>query len=236
MAKRSGKKAERQSLFGARLLTVEAAVLLLLIVGMIFQHNYFKNQTFNENYQISSEKEAGLTLPSPSENPQPTTLSLVTTEGLRAINVPILMYHYIGNNPNPADTARYALSTSPDVFDQQLGILAKEGFTPITLDTLYAAMKGGQLPAKPIVLTFDDGYVDFYVNAFPILKKYNFHAVSFIPTSLMGQSYYMSWSEIKDIQSSGLVAFEAHSLTHPDLTTLSQAQMDEQVIESKKVL
>jgi len=126
----------------------------------------------------------------------------------KSVRVPILMYHYIGNNPNPADKARDILSTAPDIFDSQLGYLAKNGFTPITFDTMYAGLEGQvALPPKPIILTFDDGYIDFYVNAFPILRKYGFHAVSFIPTGLINQGYYLSWAQIKEMQSSGLISF-----------------------------
>lgn len=151
--------------------------------------------------------------------------------------VPILMYHYIGNNPNLKDKARDVLSVSPDKFDSQMGYLAAQGYTPITLDTLYGIYNGkAQSPAKPIILTFDDGYIDFYLNAFPILRKYGFHAVSFIPTGLMNQGYYMSWAQIKEIQSSGLVTFEAHSVTHSNLVSLDNKRLLFELSESKRVL
>lgn len=154
----------------------------------------------------------------------------------KSVRVPILYYHYIGNNPNPADTARDSLSITPDLFEKQMNYLSSNGFNTISLDTLYAALKGGLLPPKPVVLTFDDGYVDFYVNAFPILERYHIHATSFIPTSLIGGGYYMSWNQIKEIQSSGLISFEAHSLTHPNLVSLSPEAAKNQITESRKVL
>lgn len=155
----------------------------------------------------------------------------------RSVNVPILTYHYIGNNPNPLDKARDNLSVPPDKFDAQLDHLSKAGYHPITFDTMYAALKGQTgLPSKPIILTFDDGYIDFYVTAFPILKKYGFHAVSFIPTGLMNQGYYMSWSQIKEIDASGLVSFQAHSVNHLNLASLSQDKLVYQLSQSKKTL
>ncbi len=146
------------------------------------------------------------------------------------------MYHYIGNNPNPKDTARNALSTAPDVFDAQLGYIAQNGYNPISLDTLYAALKGGQLPPKPIVITIDDGYEDLFYNAYPIILKYHFHVTSFIPTGLVNQGYYVSWAQIKQMQSSGLFSFEAHSITHPTLTALSYAAQKNEIFTSKQVL
>ena len=153
------------------------------------------------------------------------------------INVPILTYHYIAYNPNPKDKARDALSVPPDKFDLQMDYLSKNGYTPITLDTLYGIYSGQvSIPSKPVVLTFDDGYIDFYTIAYPILRKYNFHAVAFIPTGLVGGSYYMNWGQIKEIQSQGLVTFEAHSVTHPNLASLSYAATLKQMLDSKNVL
>ncbi len=154
-----------------------------------------------------------------------------------ATTVPILMYHYIGNNPNPKDTARNTLSVSPEIFEAQMEYLSVSGYTPITLDTLYGIFnEQTPAPAKPVVLTFDDGYVDFYLNAFPILKRYNFHSVSFIIIDSVGYGYYMSWDQIKEIQSTGLVTFEAHTLSHRNLTTLNSLKLSKEILESKLVL
>ncbi|MBI3486177.1 polysaccharide deacetylase family protein [Candidatus Daviesbacteria bacterium] len=155
----------------------------------------------------------------------------------RTVNVPILMYHYIGNNPNPIDTARDYLSVPPDKFDAQMSYLASKGYTTISLDTLYAALKGSaSLPNKPITLTFDDGYIDFYINAYPILKKYNFTAISFIPTGLMNQGYYLNWDQIREMHNSGLIIFEAHTVNHYNLNNLSYDKVKNQLTQSKQTL
>lgn len=154
-----------------------------------------------------------------------------------ALSVPILTYHYIANNPNPKDIQRNALSVTPDKFEAQMDYLSKNGYTPVSFDTLYAIFHGQvSNPQKPVVLTFDDGYIDFYTNAFPVLRRFNFHAVSFIPTGLIGGSYYMNWDQIKEIQSSGLVTFEGHSITHVNLASLKYDELTRQLTESKRVL
>jgi len=164
-------------------------------------------------------------------------LLFVTPTAAFAMNIPILMYHYIGNNPNPKDKARDSLSVSPDKFEAQMDYLSKNGYTPITLDTLYGIFnKQTTAPPKPVVLTFDDGYIDFYNTAFPILRRFNFHAVEFIPTGLIGGGYYMDWNQIKEIQSSGLITFEAHTVNHVNLASLSYAQALRQMQDSKNVL
>lgn len=156
----------------------------------------------------------------------------------RSLKVPILMYHYIGANPNPGkDLARDNLSVTPDEFEKQLDYLNVQGFNSISLDTLYAGLKGTiSLPPKPMVLTFDDGYIDFYINAFPILKRFNIHATSFLPTQLIGTGYYMNWNQVAQLQSSGLISFQAHTLHHSDLTTLELELAKQEILQSKKEL
>ncbi|MDO8576852.1 MAG: polysaccharide deacetylase family protein [Candidatus Daviesbacteria bacterium] len=153
------------------------------------------------------------------------------------LQVPILTYHYVANNPNPKDKARDSLSVPPDKFEAQMDYLAKNGYTPITLDTLYGIFNGKtSVAGKPIVLTFDDGYIDFYTIAFPILRRFNFHAVSFIPTGLVGGGYYMNWNQIKEIASSGLVTFEGHTVNHVNLPSLSYAAVLKELTDSKNIL
>ncbi|MBI4040171.1 polysaccharide deacetylase family protein [Candidatus Daviesbacteria bacterium] len=164
-------------------------------------------------------------------------ISPVKTEAGVKLSVPILMYHYIGNNPNPKDYARNTLSVAPDKFETQMQYLASHGYTPISLDTLYGIYNGqvAALP-KPIVLTFDDGYIDFYTTAWPILSRFGFHAVSFIPTGLMNQGYYMSWAMIRQIAASGLVTFEGHSISHSSLTGLNNDRLIAELKDSKNML
>lgn len=154
-----------------------------------------------------------------------------------AISVPVLMYHYIGENPNPADLGRNYLSVTPDKFEEQLTYLKNSAFTTISLDELYGIFNGQtQSPDNPVVLTFDDGYMDFYTTAYPILAKYNFKAVSFIPAGLVGTGYYMNWDQIKEIQKSGLVTFEGHTISHPNLTYLTPEQALYELKEGKEIL
>lgn len=166
-------------------------------------------------------------------------VSIFTPKATQAVNlrVPILTYHYIANNPNPKDVARNALSVPPDKFEAQMDYLYKNGYMPITLDTLYGIFNNQtSTPAKPVILTFDDGYIDFYTNAFPILRRFNFHAVSFIPTGLIGGGYYMNWNQIKEIASTGLVTFEGHTVNHINLPSLSFDMAFKQLVDSKNII
>lgn len=166
-------------------------------------------------------------------------LGLIFPKSILAANirVPILMYHYVDYNPNPKDIARDALSVTPDKFEVQMDYLAKNGYTPITLDTLYGIYNNQTtVSGKPVVITFDDGYENFYRVAFPILRKHNFKSVVFIPTGLVGTGYYMNWNQIKEIQSSGLVNFESHAVSHGNLASMRYEKVYKELVDSKNIL
>jgi hypothetical protein len=111
------------------------------------------------------------TLPTTVE-PGPTTESVIPL-GRSGIRVPILEYHYIRVNPNPRDQLGFNLSVTPTNFSAQMDWLASHGYHPITFDDLHAYFEGKEpLPARPVVLTFDDGYLDFFTTAFPILQAH----------------------------------------------------------------
>ncbi len=174
---------------------------------------------------------------SPSAIPTPTPEPIIPAPSGRSIRVPILTYHYIRVNPKPDDPAGDSLSVHPDNFEAQMSYLASSGFIPTDLDTFYAAMMGQTtLSGRPIILTFDDGYIDFYSIAYPILLRYHFRATVFIPTGLMNGSYYMSWDQLKDLNNSGIISIQAHSINHPNLTSLDLASVKHQLTESKQTL
>lgn len=188
----------------------------------------------SERARQLSDSTASAQTASPSASPKPSPV--VPQQSGRILEVPILEYHYIANNPNPADKARDGLSVGPDKFAEQMHYLSSNGYHAISLNTYYAALKGGALPSKPVILSFDDGYIDFYTNAFPILKQNGLISVAFIPTSLIGGSYYMNWSQLEELARTGLVEFESHSLTHPNMTSLAAGELTRQLVESKQIL
>jgi len=151
------------------------------------------------------------------------------------IRVPILLYHYVGDNPNKNDKARDYLSVTPQQFDEQLSFLSQNGYQTISLDTLAAALLGGgSLPGKPIILTFDDGYIDFFLNAFPILSKYNFSATVFLPTGKIGQDMFLNWGQIEEMARSGRVIFNSHGINHVNMASMGGQVLDDEVSKSKQ--
>lgn len=152
----------------------------------------------------------------------PLTQALPTPSGTYSwtLMTPILMYHYISDPPADADVYRLDLSVTPDNFRDQLAWLRDNGYTAIDYYDLTMAIVGySELPEKPVLLTFDDGYLDNYTNAFPLLQEYGFKGTFFVITEFIdsGREGYMTWPMIEEMARAGH-RIESHSRTHPDLT------------------
>jgi hypothetical protein len=99
--------------------------------------------------------------------------------------IPILMYHKIGDPPEGSKMPNLWVSTT--TFRKQLDYLKKRGYTPILFKDLYAFWDGKkQLPEKPILLTFDDGYQNNYTAAAPILKEFGYPATLYVVVQTVG--------------------------------------------------
>lgn len=142
----------------------------------------------------------------------------------------VLNYHQVDNKSNP-------LSISPANFDTQMKFLAESGCITITPDELYAGLNGEiELPPKPVLITFDDGYIDNYTNAFPILKKYNLRATIFvIPSFTSVYPTYMTWEQLKEMEANG-ITIESHTFSHPKLEELPDDEIRNELLNSKALL
>lgn len=150
--------------------------------------------------------------------------------GSKLINlkdVPVLNYHKV-------DILNHALSVSSQEFEEQMEYLYKNNYHTITPDQLLAYLKcGQQLPDKPIVITFDDGYLDNYTNAYPIMKKYGFTGTIFIVTNLVGHDpRFITWDQVREMQDNGIV-FGSHTANHTSLTSLTKEQIMAELTQSR---
>lgn len=146
-------------------------------------------------------------------------------------SVPVLMYHSIGTSKlNP-----YVVS--PDRLNMDMKYLKDNGFTTLSTDELYDFMvKNKPIPKKSILITFDDGYEDNYINAFPILKKYNFKATVFVITGYVDKSkYFLSSAQLKEMQKSG-IDIESHTNLHDKLEACTYDAQLETLKTSKKFI
>ena len=154
----------------------------------------------------------------------------------RTADVPILMYHYISASPSASDRIRYGLSVPPEMFEAQLKLLQDNGFTTVTLRELYEYLAiGTALPDKPIILTFDDGYIDNYTNAFPLLQKYSMIGTFFVLTGPAddGEPTYLSWDMIQEMDNAGM-DIQLHSRDHLDMRTRPRDWLVFQIIGGRQ--
>ena len=149
---------------------------------------------------------------------------------LSKLQIPILMYHYIRVLTDQNDKIGQGLSVTPDIFKNQLNQIKALGYTPINFNNL----ENGNIPNKPIILTFDDGYQDFFDNAFPRLKSIDATATIYIIANRLNGDY-LTKEEIKNLSGQG-IEVGSHTLNHPDLTTISAKQATSEINDSKTII
>jgi peptidoglycan/xylan/chitin deacetylase (PgdA/CDA1 family) len=209
---------------------------ILICYGLIYW-NYNKLQTENLKSSIDSSpktmlmpvgKRAEIAITPPVKM---TPTAPVITK--KIFNIPALIYH-----------------KTPDNFEEQLIVLRDRGYTTITMSELNDIIRGRTTgPAKPVAITFDDGFSD-QLRAFDLLKKYNMKATFYIITGgdlsnwcigadrkdySCGDSY-MSWQDIINLKNSGLIEIGSHTLNHLSLPNQTLAIQRDEIIRSKKII
>jgi peptidoglycan/xylan/chitin deacetylase (PgdA/CDA1 family) len=153
-----------------------------------------------------------------------------------AVYVPVLMYHYIRVNPVATDSLGFHLSVTPEHFSLQMALLKQSGFHPITMDAVMARLTGGPaLPARPVVLTFDDGYADFATTATPILRSLGFVGTDYVIPGFIGRANYMSLEQLQTVVRDGMW-IGGHTMFHVDLARLSMDAQRQTIAQSRQML
>ncbi|MFK7805117.1 MAG: polysaccharide deacetylase family protein [Anaerolineae bacterium] len=156
----------------------------------------------------------------------------------QTIRVPILMYHYVSTPPEDADKYRINLSVEPETFRAQMSWLKERGYRSTDLyEIIEILATGGEPPEKVVVITFDDGYLDNYEYAYPILEEFGYKGTFFIPTEFIDFGYdgYMTWDMIEEMAAKGH-RFESHTKSHPDLAILERNDHVWQILGSQETL
>ena len=143
--------------------------------------------------------------------------------------IPVLTYHHIGAEAG-------WLYVSETDFERQLVYLRDQGYTPISVAELAEGLAGRvQLPKRPIVLTFDDGYDDNYHAALPILVKQNMRASFFVVTGKIGQPGYMNWAQAREMRGRGM-EIGSHTVHHYTLNEINLKEMERELLASRLML
>jgi peptidoglycan/xylan/chitin deacetylase (PgdA/CDA1 family) len=158
----------------------------------------------------------------------------------RSDGIPILMYHSISDNIEPNIHPYYQTTTSPAVFSKHMQFLYESGYSVLRLkDAVSLLNSRNNNYHKAVVLTFDDGFSDFYSQAFPILQIFRFTCTVFLTTAFVENQNHkfkgkncLSWSEVKELHRYG-ISFGSHTVTHPKLTTLNVVDVQLELQKSK---
>ncbi|MCD2451811.1 polysaccharide deacetylase family protein [Methylicorpusculum oleiharenae] len=157
----------------------------------------------------------------------------------------ILMYHMI-SEPKTAAEVRFACP--PRQFEKHLQLLLKKGYTPVSINQVSNYYSQNiQLPDKAVLITLDDGFEDNYLNALPIFERYQIPAVIYLATGVMAKTNQwmavptfserkmLSWPQIQEMANHGM-DFGSHTVSHPRLNELSNDNVEEELIASKKTI
>ena len=184
--------------------------------------------------------------------------------------ISILMYHSISNQDDPGRHPYFQTNTKPEIFARQMQFLADNDYKVISLTDAVSLLSivlqpaagsptpdtlplrgmpesgsrkpeaGSPKPHKYCVLTFDDGYRDFYAVAWPILKKHGFTATMFLPTGFVDNERKrlngkecLTWDEVKELASQGGM-FGAHTVSHVQLYGMDSRKIDYEISQSKR--
>ncbi len=153
-----------------------------------------------------------------------------------AQGVLILEYHHINDQIDDADPQAERYFVSAADFAAQLDYLQAAGYETITMLEFSKAAKGkGELPEKPLIITFDDGYQDNYSVALPLLEERAMKGEVYVVTNFIGKKGYLTWDELRDMQKRG-IEIGCHSADHIPLVGISRAEQEDQVSMSKLLL
>ena len=158
----------------------------------------------------------GPVAPGAAARPAPTAVAAASPSvtALADVSIPVLCYHVVSDNPS----GRYQLSLTK--FREQMSYLAANGYTALTADQYYAVMTGqAAAPAKPVLLTFDDGTSDFATNVVPVLEQHGFPATQFAVSGWVDTAGKLTSAQLASLHQQGYDV-QNHTTTHEDLSSL----------------
>ncbi len=154
-----------------------------------------------------------------------------------SIKIPIFIYHSVRPHvPESALQDKYDIT--PELLESQLAYMRDNGYTTISLDDLVRDVEAGTTTPveRPVILTFDDGWENQYVNAFPLLKKYNMTATFYVFTNpISKKEHFLTWDQLREMDQAGMT-IASHTLTHPYLNEISSDELKREITESKKII
>jgi peptidoglycan/xylan/chitin deacetylase (PgdA/CDA1 family) len=168
------------------------------------------------------------------------------TEDATEVRVPVLMYHSIADE----SSARFRpYAVRPADFAAHLDALHDTGYSSLSMAEYNRLCAGpaGDWPQRPVVVTFDDAFLDFHDTALPMLAEHGFTATLFVPTRYVGETSRWLWREGEDDRammtwstlleaSSADVEIGSHTQSHPQLDLVNPGEARREITDSKHIL
>lgn len=146
--------------------------------------------------------------------------------------VPILMYHRV----DYPDRESPGLYVTPQTFEKQMQFLKAHNYRVLPLKEVVRMIKNKErVPLNTVVITFDDGYLDNFTNAFPVLKKLEFPATIFMISNNIGKDGWLAEEDLRILDEAG-IAIESHTANHAFLPEISDDEQVEELVRSKQRL
>lgn len=222
-----------------RKLTFPIIFFILILASYLIFHNISSEKIIEDNADtvnnvvdstdridiIESEKSSISETVSSLDKSEPKTTLINDNRG-----IPVLYYHSV------RESVDNEVIIAPEMLRTQLKYIRDQGYVTLTLNQLKDyILNNSPIPDKSILITFDDGYMDNYDNAFPILKDLNMVATIFCITSNLDGSYYLSKEAINEMSNYG-IDIESHTVNHPKLNEMTYDEQLAELIDSKKTL
>lgn len=189
-------------------------LLLAVFVFVAFGFYFYKTGKFRKTAETV---QAPLPSPTPTSTPKPLTFAEMNALYGPCVYLPTLMYHHVQDMTIAKSKNQQNLTVDTETFRSQMSYLKGKGYTTATVNDLVNFFDAGApIAKKSVLITFDDGYDDFYLNALPILKENGFKAIVFLPTGLMSNPDYMVWEQIMDAFYGGTF-FANHTWSHKNV-------------------
>lgn len=193
--------------------------------------NYVKPQDIAKYYSPPPTS-----YPSPSPSPRPLTFAEINSLYGPCANLPVIFYHHIQNMDVAKANGQQNLTVATDIFVKQMQYLKDKGYVTLSTNAITDFFdKSIPVPQGGIIIVFDDGYSDFFVNVLPILRQLGFKALMALPTGLVNNPGYVTWDEVAQAASANIEIVN-HTWSHANIATSNTKAIQNEVATAQNEL